>query len=169
MKAFILTLSIISIQILFAQKGTAYEQQRFCKNLNKVFEDGRKENFEAITGMNEKQSPLLPVPGYSINMDPFGTIYVDKDSRFVGKTNENLDSLGALEKLEEYRLFVSTCLDTTWKWSETMGDDSSTVFFKEFKEMRAITRDLNLALAMDVVAPKLYTVNLYVRRNKRGR
>lgn len=150
-----------------AAQNAAYEQQKFCSNLNKVLESGRQENFESLTDMNEKQSTLLPVPGYSIRLKPFGIVYVDKDSRFVGKTNENLDSLSALKRLQEIKPLVANCLDSTWKWTEVMGDDSATVFFKEFKQLRATSPDFVLNIAMDVVAPNLYTINLYIRRNRR--
>lgn len=151
---------------LYAQT-TNYQQQHFCKNLNKVLESGRKENFESITGMNERESAFLPVPGYSIHLQPFNTIYVDKDSRFVGKTGEEMDSLSAIKRLDELLALVGPCLDSTWQWREVYGNDSTTPFFKEIKELRAVTTDLELNIAMVLVAPNLYTANLYIRRKQR--
>lgn len=148
-------------------QNTAYEQQRFCTNLNKVLESGRQEDFESLTDMNERQSAALPVPGYSIRLAPFEIVYVDKDRRFVGKTNENLDSLSAINRLEQLKPLVANCLDSTWRWSEAMGDDGTTAFFKEFKQLRAIGPQFTISLAMDVVAHNLYTVNLYIRKNRR--
>lgn len=158
---------LLAIGQTSAERTAAYEQMKFCSNLDKVLESGRQENFESLTGMNDRQSTLLPVPGYSIRLAPFKTLYVDKDSRFVGKTNENLDSLSAINRLEELKPFVAYCLDSTWKWEEVMDDDSATVFFKEFKQLRAVSPQFTLNLAMVVVAPKLYSVNLYIRRNHR--
>lgn len=149
-------------------QSASYEQQRFCTNLEKVLEDGRKENFESINGTNAKQSPFLIVPGYSIKLDPFGIIYVDKDNRFVGKTNQNFDSLSALKKLEELKPLVNYCLDSTmWYWISTEGDDSTTVFFKEEHQLQAHGAEFIISLAMDKVAAKLYTVNLYIKRKGR--
>ena len=149
----------------FAQTNT-YEQLNFCKSLSKVFEMGRYDNFDSYDGTMVKQSPLLPVPGYGIKLDRFPVNYADKDHRFVGKTNENFDSLSATIKLEELKTFVGNCLDSAqWnKWTETTGDDSTTAFFHEFKEAKATSKDMNLTLAIITVAPKLYSVNLYVRR-----
>mgnify|MGYP006155044341 FL=1 len=150
-----------------AERMAAYEQQKFCSNLNKVLESGRQEDFESLTDMNERQSSVLPVPGYSIRLAPFDVVYVDKDRRFVGKTNENLDSLSAVKRLEQLKPLVANCLDSTWRWSEALGDDSTTVFFKEFKQLRAMGPEFTISLAMDVVAHNLYTVNLYIRKNRR--
>lgn len=149
-------------------QNVSYKQQNFCRNLNKVFELGRNDNFESYDGTTVKQSPLLPVPGYSIKLEDFPINYADKDQRFVAKTNLNLDSLSALAKLEELKGFVGYCLDTIqWvKWNETTGDDSTTVFFKELKQAQTRCRDMNLALAIVTVAPKLYTVVLYVKRRR---
>lgn len=170
-RAFILGLSMLLTLCACAQTAAermaAYEQQKFCSNLNKVLESGRQEDFESLTDMNERQSSALPVPGYSIRLAPFDVVYVDKDRRFVGKTNENLDSLSAVKRLEQLKPLVANCLDSTWRWSEALGDDSSTVFFKEFKQLRAIGPEFTISLAMDVVAHNLYTVNLYIRKNRR--
>jgi hypothetical protein len=115
-----------------------------------------------------KESPFLPVPGYSIKLDEFAVNYVDKDKRFVAKTNLNMDSVSALHKLEELKTYVSFCLDTLqWtRWTEIQGDDSATVFFKEVKEARSKTKDMELVLAVTLAAPKVYTVNMYVKRRK---
>ena len=169
-RMFAFTVCLIVVLSGYTQTSTertaAYEQQRFCSNLNKVLESGRQENFESLTGMNERQSSMLPVPGYSIRLAPFKTVYVDKDSRFVGRTMENMDSLSATKRLEELKPLVAYCLDSTWKWSEVPGDDSTTAFFNEFKELRATNPQFTINLAMDIVVPKLYTVNLYIRRNQ---
>lgn len=166
-KWFLVSVYFMSMLICSAQKqAVSYEQQRFCTNLNKVLESGRQENFESLTDMNERQSSMLPVPGYSIRLAPFETVYVDKDNRFVGKTMENMDSLSGLKRLEELKPLVAYCLDSTWKWAEVFEDDSTTTFFKEFKQLRATGPQFSISLAMDVVAPKLYTINLYIRRNR---
>lgn len=149
-------------------QNTAYKQQNFCSSLNKVFELGRNDNFESYDGTVVKQSPLLPVPGYSIKLENFPINYADKDHRFVAKTNLNLDSLSALSKLEELKGFVGYCLDSVqWqKWNEVAGDDSTTVFLKELKQAQAQTRDMNLSLAIIATAPKIYSVVLYVKRRR---
>jgi len=167
MKGFFLFLLSVSLLCGFSQ-SVSYTQQNFCKNLNKVFELGRLDNFESYDGTMVKQSALLPVPGYSIKLEGFPINYVDKDYRFVAKTNENLDSLSALKKVEELKSFVGFCLDTLqWsKWSEINGDDSTTNFFKEFKEARAVTKDLTLNLAIIIAAPRIYSVVMYIKRKK---
>ncbi len=145
-----------------------YAQQNFCKNLNKVFELGRNDNFESYDGTMVKQSPFLPVPGYSIKLEGFPVNYADKDNRFVAKTNENMDSLSALKKLEELKTFVGYCLDSMqWKkWEEVNGNDSATVFLKELKKARATTKDLTLNIAIIIAAPKVYSVAMYVKRRR---
>ncbi|MFN8300412.1 MAG: hypothetical protein U0T75_15025 [Chitinophagales bacterium] len=156
------------LSITVHAQSVSYEQQRFCTNLEKVLEDGRKENFESINGTGAKQSAFLVVPGYSIKLDPFGIIYVDKDNRFVGKTNQNFDSLSALKKLEELKPLVNYCLDSTmWYWTNEVGDDSTTVFFKEEQQLQAHGAEFIISLAVDKVAAKLYTVNLYIKRKRR--
>lgn len=167
MRGFFLFLFSLSQLCSFSQ-SVSYTQQNFCKNLNKVFELGRNDNFESYDGTMVKQSALLPVPGYSIKLEGFPINYVDKDYRFVAKTSENLDSLSALKKLEELKLFVDFCLDTIqWKkWDEVNGDDSTTVFFKEFKEARAVTKDLTLNLAIIIAAPRVYSVVMYIKRKR---
>ena len=167
MKRFCLAFFLLSTCYCFSQTAI-YVQQNFCKNLNKVFELGRQDNFDSYDGTMVKQSSLLPVPGYAIKLEGFAINYADKDHRFVAKTNENLDSLSAMQKLEELKLFVGNCLDSAqWnKWTEVNGDDSTTVFLKEFKEARAITKDLTLTLAVLTVAPKIYSLALYVKRTR---
>jgi len=157
----------LSSSFLFSQ-NTEYLQKNFCHNLSKVFELGRQDNFDTYDGTLVKQSPFLPVPGYSIKLDQFPVTYVDKDNRFVGKTNLNLDSLSALKKLEELKTYVGFCLDTVqWKkWTEKNGDDSGTVFFKEMKMASAVAKDLSLNITIVIAAPKVYTVLLYIRRRK---
>ncbi|HWB64838.1 MAG TPA: hypothetical protein VG603_15080, partial [Chitinophagales bacterium] len=113
-----------------------------------------------------KVSPLLPVPGYGIHLERFPTVYVDKDSRFVAKTDLNFDSLTAVKKVEDYKAYVGTCLDTTkWVWLEQQGDDSTTVFFKELKEWQAVSDTFTLSLAVTNVAHKVYSINMYIKRN----
>ncbi len=143
-------------------------QESFCKNLNKIFELGRQDNFDSYDGTMVKQSPFLPVPGYSIKLDLFPVTYADKDHRFVGKTNENLDSLSALKKMDEMKTSVDFCLDTLqWsKWSEAKGDDSTTIFFHELTEVKTVCRDLAVTVAVVGLAPKVYSVNLYVKRRR---
>lgn len=165
MKKILLPALILLSAIVVAQNK---EQEQICAGLKKVFESGIKENFESITGMNEKQSPFLKVPGYSIHIPRFPTVYVDKDNRFVGRHGENYDSLSALKTLNDFLPFIGNCLDTAnWKpWTEINGDDSTTVFFKEEKEFRTYSKELHLALAMVRVANKVYDINLYVRKRK---
>lgn len=151
----------------FSQTAS-YAQQNFCKNLNKIFELGRKDNFDSYDGTMVRQSAFLVVPGYSIKLDEFPITYADKDSRFVAKTNINLDSLSALQKLEELKSLVGFCLDTVqWKkWEEVNGDDAATVFFKELKEAKTVSNDLTLNLAITIAAPKVYSVVMYVQRRR---
>jgi hypothetical protein len=166
MKSAILFLSVLFV-VAGVRSQTAYEQQTLCKNLKEVFESGIRENFESITGTNARQSPFLPVPGYSIKLPDYPVIYVDKDSRFVGKHNQNLDSLTALIRLEELKEKISFCLDTSiWHWNTLLGDDSTTVFFKETFQHKAVSSQLNLWLAVVNVAPKIYSVNLYIKRRR---
>lgn len=149
-------------------QNAAYHHQKFCNTLNKVFESGRVENFESLVGMNSKQSPFLQVPGPNVKLEPFPVLYIDKDNRFVGKTNENLDSLLAIKKLEELKEYISVCLDSTqWVWVDFKGDDPTTVFFTENYEWQAISRELTLTLASVKVSEKVYTANMYIRRNKK--
>ncbi|MDB5282419.1 MAG: hypothetical protein JWO06_1494 [Bacteroidota bacterium] len=168
MKTFFVTALIFSSVVAFAQKDTP-EQRNFCVSLNKILESGRMENFESLRGSG-KQSSLVPVPGYNISVERFPITYVDKDSRFVAKTGLNFDSLTAIKKLDEYKAFVNFCLDSVqWPWSETTGDDSTTVFFKELKEYRATQNMFTLTLAITQVGTKVYSINMYIRKNKRGR
>jgi hypothetical protein len=169
LKRIFFTIVIFFHSPLFSQT-TDYEHQKFCKNLNKVFELGRKDNFDSYDGTMVKESPFLPVPGYSIKLDEFAVNYVDKNQRFVAKTNLNMDSLSALQKLEELKTYVAFCLDSTqWtKWMESEGDDSTTVFFKELKEARSEAKDMELVLAVTLAAPKVFTVNMYVKRRKQS-
>lgn len=167
MKRFLFAFLLFSYCFCPAQP-TGYAQQNFCNNLNKVFELGRKDNFESYDGTMVKQSPFLQVPGYSIKLDDFPITYADKDSRFVAKTNLNLDSLSALIKLEELKSLVGYCLDTLkWKkWEEVNGDDATTVFFKEFKEVKAVSNDLTLNFAITIAAPKVYSIVMFIKRKR---
>jgi hypothetical protein len=160
---------VLLFPFLFGYPQTsAYVQQNFCNSLKKVFELGIKDNFDSYDGTLVKQSPFLQVPGYSIKLEGFPVNYADKDHRFVAKTNLNLDSLSAINKLEEMKLFVGNCLDsTTWsRWSDANGDDSTTVFFKELKESVSTSKEFNLTLAVVSVATKVYSINLYVHRRR---
>ena len=163
-----LTAFIIFYSSMLLAQNSDYTHTKFCKNLNQVFELGRKDNFDSYDGTMVKQSPFLPAPGYSIKLDEFAVNYVDKDNRFVAKTNLNMDSLSALQKFEELKSYIGFCLDSVqWsKWTEISGDDSTTVFFKELKEAKAVAKDLDVKLAVVIAAPKVYTVNMYVRRRK---
>ena|ERR1043165_4624193 len=163
----ILTLVFLLTAIVAFSQSEAYIQQSFCKNLNKVFELGRNDNFESYDGTLVKQSPFLPVPGYAIKLEKFAINYADKDNRFVAKTNLSMDSLSALQALDQMKQFVGFCLDTVqWKkWEEVNGDDKATVFLTEFKELRATSKDLNLTLTILVVAPRVYSIALYVKRH----
>ena len=165
MKRFFLAFLLFSSFLSFSQT-VSYAQQNFCKNLNKIFELGRKDNFDSYDGTMVRQSAFLVVPGYSIKLDEFPVTYADKDSRFVAKTSLNLDSLSALKKLEELKTLVGFCLDTVqWKkWEEVNGDDAATVFFKELKEAKAVSNDLTLNLAITIAAPKVYSLVMYVQR-----
>lgn len=165
MKGFSVVVFLLLTGYCFSQQVN-YKQFNFCKNLNKVFELAREDNFDSYDGTMVKQSPLLPVPGYSIKLENFPINYADKDHRFVAKTNENLDSVSVLNKLDELKSFVGYCLDTVqWKkWEVIDGDDSSTVFLKEFKQEKAVSKDLNLSLTILVVAPRIYSIAMYVKR-----
>src|SRR5262245_59201445 len=110
MKQVFLVCMVFSRGLLFSQT-LDYQHSKFCSNLNKVFELGRKDNFDSYDGTMVKQSPFLPVPGYSIKLDEFAVNYVDKDNRFVAKTNLNMDSISALQKMEELKQYISYCLD----------------------------------------------------------
>lgn len=128
---------------------------------------GRKDNFETYDGTMVRQSSMLPVPGYSIKLEGFPVTYADKDNRFVAKTNLNFDSLSALNKLEELKSTVGFCLDSAWaKWEEVNGDDASTIFFKELKQVRTVSNDLVLNLSIIIAAPKVYSVALYIKRKR---
>lgn len=164
--AFLLILSG-SAQIIFSQ-NPVYEKQKFCNTLHRILESGRVENFESLAGMNSQQSPFLPVPGPNVKLEHFPVLYVDKDSRFVGKTNLNMDSVSAIKKVEELKAYVNSCLDSTqWFWLDFAGNDSTTIFFKEAYYWQAFNKDLTLTLASVNTAGNAYSVNLYIRRNKR--
>ncbi|MES2619967.1 MAG: hypothetical protein V4615_03875 [Bacteroidota bacterium] len=166
-KYFLFLFSISFAELLFSQ-NTAYIQEKFCKNLHKVFELGRQDNFESYDGTMVKQSPFLQVPGYSIKLDEFAVNYADKDHRFVAKTNVSMDSLSALQELERLKPIIGFCLDSVqWsKWAGASGDDSTTLFFKELKVVKTQTKDLELKLAVVIAAAKVYTVNMYVKRRR---
>lgn len=152
---------------VFAQTGN-YEHVKFCTNLNRVFESGRVENFESLIGLDAKQSPFLPAPGPRIKLQNFPVLYVDKDSRFVGKTNQNFDSLSAITRANELKAYITPCLDSTqWFWVDFTGDDSSTVFFREDYEWQAISKELTLTVATVRVTEKVYSVNMYIKRNRK--
>lgn len=162
-KFFLLAGACFFALLLHAQNPEV-ERLDMCKNLNKVFESGRKENFESLKAPVQ-QSPFLPVPGYSVRLNRFPVCYVDKDHRFVAKTNMNFDSLTVINKLVEYRDYVATCLDSTkLSWTETQGDDSTTAFFKELKELNSPYVLFNISFAAIQVGTKVYSVAMYIRR-----
>lgn len=169
MKHLPLLLFFFTTVTLFGQT-TDYEQVKFCTNLNRVFESGRVENFESLTGLDAKQSAFLQVPGPKIKLQNFPVLYVDKDSRFVGKTNQNFDSLSAIARASELKAYITPCLDSTqWFWLDFTGDDSTTVFFKEDYEWQAISKELTLTLATVRISEKVFTVNMYIKRNRKER
>ncbi len=162
---FMVTMLVLTLPVIsFSQ--SAYLQQKFCNNLNKVLESGRMENFESLDGMRSKQSPLLQVPGYAINMDAFPIVYVDKDNRFVAKTGLNMDSVSAIAKWNQLLPMVEHCLDSVqWAfWADSTSDNPQTVFFREEKYKRAMSNMFNLDLAIVRTNEKIWTVNLYIRR-----
>ncbi len=157
----------LSLQMVFSQSATK-EVPEFCHHLHKILDSGIKDNFESVTASSDHVSPFLKMPGQSLHLEKFPIYYVDKDSRFVGKSNLNFDTLSALKKLEELKEYVEVCLDTTqWTWLAFDGEDSTTVFFHETKELLAISKELTLTLAMVEVAAKEYSIDLYIRRNRR--
>lgn len=163
---YLITGTFLFANIVMAQFATPYEQQKFCKNLEQVLESGRKENFESISGTNAKQSAILVVPGYNIHLPKFPVIYVDKDKRFIAKTNLNMDSLTAAQQLSDFKSYVYSCLDTS-KWKimpPTVGDDSSTVFITEHQTISVQNLEFFLTIASEKVAEKVYSILFYLRR-----
>lgn len=157
----------LSLQVAFSQTANK-EEPEFCHHLHKIIDSGRKDNFESVMASSNQVSPFLKMPGQSLHLEKFPIYYIDKDSRFVGKNNLNYDTLSALKKLEELKEFVGVCLDSAqWTWLDFDGEDSTTVFFHEVKEIMAISKELTLTLAMVEVAPKEYSIDLYIRRNRR--
>ncbi|MBK7148828.1 MAG: hypothetical protein IPH78_08400 [Bacteroidetes bacterium] len=165
MKYWIAFLSGFFLSASYAQ-STAYLQAQFCQNLNKVLESGRMENFESLQGATTKQSPMLQVPGYAVKLPGFPVVYVDKDSRFVGKTLLNMDSASAQLKLQELKGFVGHCLDSVqWTaWTERPGNDSTTLFFNEETMLRTTSREFILDLAIVKATEKVRSIHLYIRR-----
>lgn len=157
---------LLYAKVSWAQFATSYEQQKFCKNWEQVLEIGRKENFESISGTNAKQSPMLVVPGYSIHLPKFPVIYVDKDNRFIAKTNLNMDSLTAIAALADYTEYILYCTDTAkWKLSSiSFGDDSSTTFISEHQKINVQNLEFNLIITSEKVAEKVYTILFYLRK-----
>lgn len=151
--------------IALAQLPPDVEKAKFCKGMKQVLESGRHENFESITGA-EKQSSWLPVPGYTIHLPRFPIIYVDKDSRFVAKTNINMDSLTAAAQLLSYRDYVMQCLDTAeWKPGEIItGDIAETPFFTEHQVYPVISKEFKLHVANVRLTDKVYSILFYIRR-----
>lgn len=157
--------SVFFLAAGYAQ-STAYLQAQFCQNLNKVLESGRMENFESLQGAVAKQSPMLQVPGYAVKLPGFPVVYVDKDSRFVGKTLLNMDSVSARLKLQELQGFAGHCLDSVlWTtWTEKPGNDSTTLFFNEETVLRTTSREFILDLAIVHATEKVRSIHLYIRR-----
>lgn len=157
----------MGLSFAFAQSPN-YEHVKFCTNLSRVFESGRVENFESLIGLDAKQSAFLQVPGPRIKLENFPVLYVDKDSRFVGKTNQNFDSLSAINRASKLKAYITPCLDSIqWFWLDFTGDDSTTVFFKEDYEWQAISKELTLTVATVRLTEKVYSVNLYIVRNRK--
>jgi hypothetical protein len=163
---FLLQLSL-SVSI-FAQ-STVQEQNSFCSALMNVLESGRQDNFESIGHSRTKASAFLAVPVAPAKIPRFPVTYVDKDSRFVAKSNVTYDSLSAIQELEVLKEFVGTCLDTAkWeKWNTEIGDDASTLFFIEFHRAEARSAEFLLTLAMVKTGTKTYTINLFLKRSAR--
>jgi hypothetical protein len=162
------TCSLLFIQYsLIAQASTA-EHNSFCSSLMNVLQIGKYDNFESIGYTRVKASPFLEVPVAPAKMLRFPVVYVDKDSRFVGKSNITYDSLSALRELEVLKDFVGVCLDTAqWqKWNTEINDDPSTVFFTEFHRAEARSADFLLTLAMVRAGNKTYSIHLFIRKKK---
>lgn len=139
----------------------------FCNNLHKIIELGTKDNFDSYDGTLVKQSAFLPVPGYAIKLDGFAVNYVDKDNRFVAKTNLNLDSASAVTKIQDLINLIDNCLDSTWGYRyQVDGDDLNTLFFKESLQSIRSSPTLDLSIAVVFASPKIYSVNLYIRRRR---
>ena len=163
------TCSLLFIQYsLIAQASTA-EQNSFCSSLMNLLQIGKYDNFESIGYTRVKASPFLEVPVAPAKMLRFPVVYVDKDSRFVGKSNITYDSLSALQELEVLKDFVGVCLDTAqWqKWNTELNDDPSTFFFTEFHRAEARSADFLLTLAMVRAGNKTYSIHLFIRKHKR--
>lgn len=162
MKALLVLFTTTLFLLAHAQPAV---QKSFCSNLNKVIESGVYENFESVSASNVKQSPFLAVPGNAVKLPGFPVTYVDKDNRFIAKTNMNTDSLGAIAMLDSLRMQVANCLDSTWQWqSILLENDSSTIFFKEIRYYLAQSPQLRLQVAMTEAARNVYTCVLYMRR-----
>lgn len=167
------TLSLIFFCLLFTTSIKAqpapHEQNSFCSSLTNVLENGKHDNFETIGYTRVKSSAFMEVPVGPVKMPRFPVVYVDKDSRFVGKSNITYDSLTAIQELEVLKTFVGTCLDTAkWqKWNTELNDDPTTPFFTEFHRAEARSAEFLLTLAMVKAGNKTYAINLFVKRHKR--
>jgi hypothetical protein len=141
-------------------------KKEFCDNLNEVLESGRRENFESLKSALFKTVPLMDTHQPNLKLPGFPKLGIDKDQRFVAKTLISTDSLSAIRKLDELKPYVLSCLDSTkWTWDTRTGDDTTTVFFKEYKELLGTDGTITITLAMVGVANNVYSDNMYIRRN----
>lgn len=169
LKRLTLFLFLLFFSMPFFAQSTVQEQNSFCSALMTVMESGRQDNFESIGHSRTKASAFLAVPVAPAKIPRFPVTYVDKDSRFVAKSNVTYDSLSAIQELEVLKEFVGTCLDTAkWeKWNTEIGDDASTPFFIEFHRAEARSAEFLLTLAMVKTGTKTYTINLFLKRSTR--
>lgn len=147
-------------------------KEEFCNNLNEVLERGRRNDFESLKTAMFKTVPMMDSHQPDLKLPGFPKLAIDKDERFVAKTLVSADSIGAIIKLDELKVYVASCLDSSkWTWWEQNGDDSTTAFFKEFKELCASDGIITITLAMVFVGENVYTDNMYIRKNrsKQGR
>lgn len=162
MKAYIVLFTTVLFEWAQAQPAI---QKSFCSNLNKVMQSGVYDNFESVSASTVKQSPFLAVPGSPVKLPGFPVTYVDKDQRFVAKTNVNTDSLGAIVLLDSLRMQAAACMDSSWQWESIfLQNDSSTLFFNEIRYYQAQSPQLRLQVAMVEAARNVYTCVMYVRR-----
>ncbi len=148
----------------FAQEAAL--KKEFCDNLKDVLESGRRENFESLKAALFKTVPLMDTHQPNLKLPGFPRLGIDKDQRFVAKTLISTDSLSAINKLNELKTYVSSCLDSTqWAWNMRVGDDTTTAFFKEYKELYGTDGTITITLAMVEVGNNVYSDNMYIRRN----
>jgi len=142
-------------------------KEEFCNNLNEVLERGRRDDFESLKMAMLKIVPMMETHQPNLKLPGFPKLAIDKDDRFVAETLASADSFGAIKKLDELKPYVSSCLDSNkWYWQERYGDDSTTAFFKEFKEIYASDGVVTITLAMVLVGDNVYSDNMYIRKNR---